>query len=67
MAEILALDNEVDKEFLRSLSKEQLEKYKADLERRGTKTTEKSLSGSTDEDPFELAKKYFGPVEEEVN
>ena len=66
MAEILAIDNEVDREFLKSLNKEQLEKYKADLERRTARTTEKSLSGDAKQDPFELAEKYFGPVEEVI-
>ncbi len=67
IAEIIAIDSQVDREFIKSLSKEQLEKYKADLERRteGTKgSTEKSLSGDTGKpDPFELAEKYYGPVE----
>jgi len=67
MAEILAIDNEVDREFLKSLSREQLEKFKADLERRvAARTTEKSLSGEEKPDPFELAEKYFGPVEEVI-
>ena len=63
MAEILTIDNKVDRDFLKSLSKEQLEKYKADLERRLTKTTEKSLSGTTTTDPYELAMEYYGPID----
>jgi cell division protein FtsB len=63
MAEIIAIDSQVDRDFLKSLNREQLEKYKADLERRFTKTTEKSLSDTTTTDPHELALKYFGPVE----
>jgi hypothetical protein len=64
MAEIIALDPDVDKEFLKSLIKEQLEKYKVELERRITiETTEKSRNDKNKPDPFELASKYFGPVE----
>ncbi|RLI75993.1 hypothetical protein DRP05_13690 [Archaeoglobales archaeon] len=63
MAEIISIDPQVDRDFLKSLNKEQLEKYKADLERRFTKTTEKSLSGNQTMDPYELALKYYGPAE----
>jgi len=68
-AEIIAIYPEVDRDFLKSLNREQLEKYKADLEKRmvETQSTEKSRDNAAKaEDPFELAEKYFGPVEEVV-
>lgn len=72
--EILALDSEVDKDMLISFNKEQLAKFKEDLERRMTTTV--STAKSTEEQSAEatadeLATKYFGaldePTKEEVN
>jgi hypothetical protein len=64
--EIISLDPNADRELLLSLNGEQLERYKADLERR---LTERELSekgqagGGKGEDPYELAERYFGKVE----
>lgn len=67
MSEILATDPAIDKDFIKSMSKDQLTQYKAELERAATaaaekKSTEKSMSsGGADEKTAEdLAKKYYG-------
>ena len=65
-SEIISLDQAVDRDFLLSLSGEQLAGYRADLERRLTeiKLKEKAkVDGSNAEGtPSELAEKYFGKV-----
>jgi hypothetical protein len=72
-AEIIAIDADVDKDLLRSFNKEQLEKFKKDLERRATivETTAKSIEGQDGNiSPEDLATKYYGaiePVSEEVD
>jgi len=63
-SEIISLDQAVDRDFLLSLSGEQLAGYRADLERRLTETELKEKAkvgaGGRGEDPFELATRYFG-------
>ena len=64
--EILALDPDVDKDMLISFNKEQLGKFKEDLERRMTtvvttaKSTEEQAKEAT---PEELATKFYGPLD----
>ena len=73
MSEILATDAAIDKDFLKSMDKEQLTQYKAELERTATdsakadadaaekKSTEKSLAGDNagDKTPEDYAKAAF--------
>lgn len=62
LAEIFALDKDVDKAFVKSLSKDQLTAFKADLERRiKSDTTEKGKGGAGGAPTTEqLAKRLLG-------
>lgn len=66
MSEILATDPAIDKDFIKSMSKDQLTQYKAELERAATaaaekKSTERSMSSGGDvPTPEDLAKKFYG-------
>ena len=80
MSEILATDAAIDKDFLKSMNKEQLSQYKAELERTATdaakadadaaekKSTEKSLAGDNagDKTPEDYAKDAFPGLFEEA-
>ena len=80
MSEILATDAAIDKDFLKSMDKEQLSQYKAELERTATdaakadadaaekKSTEKSLAGDNagDKTPEDYAKAAFPGLFEEA-
>ncbi len=62
MAEIFALDKDVDRDFVKTLNKDQLSAYKADLERRvNTGTSEKGkASGGGAPTVEDYAKKLLG-------
>lgn len=66
-AEVLTLDKDVDIEMLESFNKDQLVKYKADLERLLTtvvQTGKATEAQAGEQSPEDLANKYFGKLDE---